>query len=284
MSPDDRLAASRDATGAEDRAQAATSSADDRRRHLRPWAIGAGVLIVLVTGGTALSYTPLFAARTLQVEGERHLSEGAILRTGGLDVETNLVHLDVAVAEARLEREPWIRDAVIDVRLPSTLRVVVRERAPVMVLTDTARRLVAGDGTVLGVAPADVALPILHGAPDSQPDGRDLQAAGAVVRSMAPGLRRRVESISMEDQEVELVVDGEVEVTYGPVGDLLEKAQALLAILRYADVQDRGLLSVDVSAHAAPTARFVGSHVPITVPDPSADVASPAAPSDDDDA
>jgi hypothetical protein len=56
------------------------------------------------------------------------------------------------------------------------------------------------------------------------------------------------------------------------VHDTTAKSQALRAILRYADEEGRGLLSVDLSAAAAPTARFVGSQQPVSVPDPSADV------------
>ena len=75
-----------------------------------------------------------------------------------------------------------------------------------------------------------------------------------------------------QDGDVTLLVDGDVEVRYGPVHDATAKSQALRAILRYADEEGGDLLSVDLSAAAAPTARFVGSQQPLSVPDPSADV------------
>ena len=90
---------------------------------------------------------------------------------------------------------------------------------------------------------------------------------------MAPEIRARVESIMVtEDGSVSLVVDGDVAVRYGIVDDTAAKAQALRAILRYAENEGRGLISIDLSAPAAPTARFVGSQQPRSGPDPSADV------------
>ena len=75
-----------------------------------------------------------------------------------------------------------------------------------------------------------------------------------------------------EDGSVSLVVDGDVAVRYGIVDDTAAKSQALRAILRYAENEGRGLISIDLSAPAAPTARFVGSQQPLSGPDPSADV------------
>jgi len=54
------------------------------------------------------------------------------------------------------------------------------------------------------------------------------------------------------------LTDG-VTVTYGGPDEFEAKAEAIAAILAYADDQGRALMSIDVTAPAAPTARFVGS-------------------------
>jgi len=45
-----------------------------RRRSLRPWAIAGGCLICFAIAGAGLTSTPLFHAKSIAVEGERHLS------------------------------------------------------------------------------------------------------------------------------------------------------------------------------------------------------------------
>ena len=254
---------------------------EERRRRLKPWAIGGAVAVALVTGSVALSYTSLFGARTVEVEGEERLGPKQVMRLAQVEVGTNVLHLDEGMAEARLEQQPWIRDATVRTSLPGTISISIRERAPVLVLrSGSAGQLAAADGTLLGRAPRATAFPEVT-VPEGVALSRErITAMADVVAAMVPALRARVDSLSIaDDGEVTMVVDGDVDVTYGGATDPLVKAQALRAILDYADEQGRGLLSIDLSAPAAPTARFVGSLEPVTVPDPSADV-SPTDPSE----
>lgn len=276
---------------ADDRYDGASLRADeDRRRRLRPWAIVFAAAVVIVTGGVSLSYTPLFGARMVEVEGEERLGPRQVLRAGRIGIGTNVVHLDETATEARLEAEPWILEATVESVLPGTIRISVTERTPVLVMEDGgARRIVAGDGTVLGRASRLVALPEVVASPGTTLDTDVIRSAGEVVHAMTSALRARVDTVSVApDQSVTLVVDGEIDVRYGPVAEAIAKAQALSAILEFAHDEGRSLLSIDVSAPAAPTARFVDSPMPISAPDPSADVdvpdaGSPAGPGEDDD-
>ena len=250
-----------------------------RRRRLRPWAIMGISTVVLLTGGVTLSYTPVFGARVVQVKGEQHLAPRQVLRTSGVKLGTNIVHLNEAAIESRLEMEPWILDSTVKVELPGTVVISVTERTPVLVSgLDGARRMVAGDGTVLGRAPWSIALPEVATAAGGPVSSEVIQAAGELVRAMSPGLRARVETVVVAtDGSAALVLDGDVDVRYGTIVETSAKAMALRAILEYADREGRALVSIDVSAPAAPTVRFQGSPIPISVPDPSADVPAPDA-------
>lgn len=252
-----------------------------RRRRLRPWAIVGAIVVALVTGGVTLSYTRVFGARVLEVEGEEHLAPRQVLRAAGVSSGTNVVHLDEAAIESRLEMESWILDSRVETSLPGTIVISVIERTPVLVSElDGARRMVASDGTVLGRAPWSTALPEVSTVDGTAVSTEMIRGAGAVVRAMAPTLRARVETVVVAtDGAVSLVIDAKVEVRYGMVEETSAKAQALDAILEFAEREGRGLVSIDVSAPAAPTARFEGSQMPISVPDPSADVPAPGAPS-----
>ena len=63
---------------------------EERRRRLKPWAIGGAVAVALVTGSVALSYTSLFGARTVEVEGEERLGPRRVMRLAQVDVGTNV--------------------------------------------------------------------------------------------------------------------------------------------------------------------------------------------------
>ncbi len=215
----------------------------------------------------------------VEVKGEERLGPRQVLRAAGVGLGTNVAHLDEEATEARLEMERWILDATVETDLPGTIRISVAERTPVMVTElDGTRSMVAGDGTVLGRAPWPISMPEVS-ATDSAPASTEvIRTAAVVVRAMAPELRARVESVLVEvDGSVSLILDGDVDVRYGVAEATSEKAQALRAILEYSEAEGRGLVSIDVSAPAAPTARFVGSSLPESVPDPSADVPSPDA-------
>jgi cell division protein FtsQ len=249
-----------------------------RRRRLRPWAVAGAALVVLVTGAVSLSYTSILGARQIEIEGETRLAERQIMGIAGVHVGTNVLHLDVAATEARLEAEPWILDASVATSLPGTITISVRERRPVMVVGSGAdRRLAADDGTVLGRAPQRIDLPAVVTGSGGMPSEAAIRTAGTAAQAMAPALRARVDSIGVgTGGEVTLVVDGGIDVRYGSIVDVAAKGQALRAILDFAHERGETLLSVDLSSASAPTARFVGS-APVTVgPDPIARVADRA--------
>jgi cell division protein FtsQ len=246
---------------------------ETRRRRLRPWAIAGAAVVVIVTGGVALSYTALFGARVIEVEGERHLVPRQVMRLADVGLGVNVLHLDEASVEARLEAEAWVLDAAVDSTLPGTIVISVQERVPMMVAAvGGTRRWISEDGTVLGRAPEATELPDVRPGGGTELDPGTMRSVGGVLQAMAPALRERVDEVEVfADDTLDLVVDGDVEVRYGSVRDATAKGQALRAILEFAARQERSLLSVDISAPAAPTARFVGSREPAAAPDPSAD-------------
>lgn len=245
-----------------------------RRRRLRPWAIVGGVAVVLVTGGVTLSYTPVFEARVVEVEGTEHLSARQVLRAAGVGEGTNVAHLDEDSVESRLEMHPWIQRATVTTSLPATLTISVTERSG-LVVADLGHglRLIAADGTDLGRASWPSPLPEVASAEGAPASTEVLRAAGRLVRALPPDLRSQVDSVVVAtDASAALVLDGGVEVRYGLLDEATAKAQALGAIIEYADREERGLVSIDISAPATATARFVGAPAPVSVPDPSAGV------------
>jgi cell division protein FtsQ len=225
-----------------------------------PWAIALAVLLVLGAAGFALTYTPLFHAKTITVRGEQRLSERRVLKLAGIGPATDVFHLDPGAVERRLERNPWVADAVVTKRLPSTVSVVVTERRPAALTHAADGRLmyVAGDGTLLGRAPGMALLPSI------QPtDPSALPTAAAVASALPSSLAPVIATIGVgTDGSVTLVTRSGVTATYGNASLAQAKGEALKAVMDYAASQGKTLMSVNVEVPGSPTAVFAGTVVP----------------------
>lgn len=96
-------------------------------------AVGIGLVIgtTLATAWAAHRFamtTPRFAMQHFEVDGNRRLSDGELLRRSGIAAGQNLFALDTDAAEAKLLEDPWIRSVRVTRRLPDTLRVELVER------------------------------------------------------------------------------------------------------------------------------------------------------------
>jgi cell division protein FtsQ len=232
----------------------------ERRRALMPWAIALGAVMLLAAAGLVLTYTPVFHAKTITVRGEQRLTEQRILKLAGVGPATDVFHLDVGAVERRLERNPWVADAVVTKRLPSTLSVTVTERRPAALTRSSAGRLmyVAGDGTLLGHASDMTLLPELQST-----DPSALPTAATVASALPPSLAPVIATIGVgTDGSVTLVTRSGVTATYGNASLAQAKGEALKAVMDYAAGRGKTLTSVNVEVPGSPTAVFAGTVVP----------------------
>jgi cell division protein FtsQ len=214
---------------------------------LRP-AVVVVATAALVVGGFVLSRSSFVHARGVEVSGADHLSRAEVVALADVSKTTNVVWLDEGGIEQRLEADPWVADAEIDVALPATIRIRVLERVPVAVVTDGLQRtLVAADGTPLGPAVrvrdlARIDLPMAPGV-----DGRawpsgvtdvphgarpSAEGAAAALGAMSPGLRADVVSVKvLSDGSMTLRLASGLHVRYGEAAAPAAKAQTLERIL-----------------------------------------------------
>lgn len=155
-----------------------------------------GVALVGLMG--ALSQSPrllrkldTFRVRQVEVRGTRYLNPNEVLAASGVGERSSVFDAPESWIES-LERHPMVESARIERRLPSTVRIIVRETRPVALVH--ARTLVPVDrfGRVLPLAPAQahLDLPILVGEVDVDARGliadADARAAvGALDRMQA---------------------------------------------------------------------------------------------------
>lgn len=229
-----------------------------RRGDWRVWVLGMLAAVALGLAGLAVSRSSMFHARGIEVIGVGHLSRADVIELAGVSAETNVVWLDEGAVERRLESHPWIRLAEVHAALPWTIQIRVLERSPVAVAVDGDRRLlVAGDGTVLGLAALGRDLPPIELPSAGSIEGPRSSPAGAarILGAMDPALRARVrQAIVGIDGTVEIWLGGGIRVRFGSPAEPARKALALDRVLRWAEGEGQRLRSVSVVAPDTPAA------------------------------
>lgn len=234
-------------------------TADGSVRRRRLVALALLIPIVIATAGWAVTYTPLFDAKHVRVEGAVSLRPDDVRSLAQVGPTTNVFHLQPDAVTARLLADPWIASATVAKDLPNTVVLTVVERRPVAVIDVAGERSVlASDGTVLpaSTAPEQTigGLPAVRAGLGS-PDDAQRAAAAAMLSALDPVVEQRVTGLSVgQDLSETLTLRDGVTVDAGTPGDEAAKATALRAVLRWAISGGHSLATVDISAPDAPSA------------------------------
>lgn len=226
------------------------------RPHRRIWLWVAPAVFIAIVAVWALTFSPLFAARHVRVEGNKRVNTQAIRARSGITQDTNVFHLDTETIEARLLEDPWIASASVRRDLPNTVVLAIVERRAVgriASLGDTS--VLADDGSELPVANVDLtALPIIR-AGLGAPSEAQRQAAAAMLTALDPVVSTSVRDVLVsQDGIVTIHLNDGTAVVTGVAGDEAAKAEALRALLHLGEQQDITFTSIDVSSPAAPSA------------------------------
>ena len=236
-----------------------------RRLRLRRAGIAAVFVAAVVALAWGLTFTPLFHAKVVRVEGTKRLSTRQVMRIAQVTPRVNVFHLDTSAAVRRLEQSPWVAAAAVTVQLPSTVVIAVTERTPVSLVRDQGGgvSLVAADGVVVGAATGREPMPLIGGADVAAiPDAAVIHAGALAAGSMSPQLRSEAGSIEVgPDGSLLVLLRTGVAVSYGQPSDLQAKEQALEAVLTWAQQQGKKVVAIDVTVPAAPTATLAGGAV-----------------------
>lgn len=197
---------------------AASKSKGGAWRNVRTWlpltikvalAVCAG--LVLFSGYRSAAASDFFELKSVDVTGTERASDDQIkLIVRQAAAGTGVWKVDLDAVRAEVERQPWVRRAVVSRVLPSGLRVRVTERVPRVVVRTNAGRFVWVDDDAVVVG----ALAPSHQQPDFFLRGWDEQgtdAARAANRERvakflelareweAAGLSSRVSEVNLDD-------------------------------------------------------------------------------------
>jgi len=205
-----------------------------RRRALRTVGIGAAALAPFALLAWVLLMSPLLAVRTVAVSGTTRLSPDQVRAAADVVRGTPLARIDAAAVVRRVEALRAVADVQVIRAWPSTLKLRVIERKPVVgIVTDSGVTLVDAQGMPFAAAPALptglVRLQVAHPGPKDA----TTKAALAVLAVLPEPIRGRVRIVrAASPSSVTLVLRDGRRVLWGGVDDTALKAQAAEALLK----------------------------------------------------
>jgi cell division septal protein FtsQ len=197
---------------------------------------------VATIAAVAVTYTPLFAADRISVQGTT-LPDAEILAIAGVGSATNVFHLDEGSVELRLEDDPRILSATVRTSLPDAISISIVPRMPVAIADGS---LVGEDGVVIAPALVETAaLPRISG---------DVRAGAAAAGAMSVELRRAARTIVVAaDGRIAVRLEQGFTADLGDGTQLSAKAASLAALLGWAADNGVTIASADVTAPGSPT-------------------------------
>jgi cell division septal protein FtsQ len=167
--------------------------------------------LILFKGYRAAAASEFFGVRSVDVSGVSQASEDQIKQIVRRETaSTGVWKADLASISAELERQPWVRAAVVTRVLPSGLRVRITERVPRVVVRTSAGHFVwvDDDGVEVGSLTPTQAQPafFMRGWDESNTDAAHAENRERVKAFMtlageweSAGLAARVSELNLDD-------------------------------------------------------------------------------------
>lgn len=233
----DRSRPARDSSRTLTRRRPPATRADDggptRGRYLaRRWVAVLAVVSVVAVAYLVL-FTSLLGVRSVEVLGVKEIPEADVLRAAAIEPGTPMVRLDADEAAARVAELPRVFEVVVERSWPSTVEIVITERAPVAVRR-AGKEIHLIDATGLDYAVTKTApkgLPTLA-MDDVRPDNPATKAAVTVLTAIPKQLRAKVVTVSAKTPgDVRLTLADRRVIKWGNARDNARKAAVLAPLL-----------------------------------------------------
>ncbi|WP_366526292.1 cell division protein FtsQ/DivIB [Mycobacterium sp.] len=189
-------------------------------------------IVGAVTLGAVLYFTPVMSARGIVVTGNRAVTRDEVLDAARVRPGTPLLQIDTGAVADRVAAIRRVASARVQRQYPSTLRITIVERIPLVVKDfPDGPHLYDRDGVDFATAPPPPSLPYID-VEDPAPADPATKAALAVLTALRPevaGQVARVAAPSVAAITLTLV-DGRT-VIWGTADRTQEKAEKLAALL-----------------------------------------------------
>ncbi len=191
------------------------------------------VLVALFVGlGLLLYFTPIMAARNIVITGVGAVTQDEVIAAAAVKQGTPLLQINSDEVAERVATIRRVASARVQREYPSSLRITVVERVPIVVKDyPDGPHLFDRDGVDFATAPPPPNLPYLE-ADNPGPSDPPTKAALAVMTALRPEVAGQVARVSAPSVAgiTLTLVDGR-EVVWGTTERTEEKAQKLAALL-----------------------------------------------------
>ncbi len=199
-------------------------------RRFRLWAVPAVALVL--TFAALAWFSPMLSVREVRIEGAGAIPEDRIRELLQIPDQGSILRIDTAAMAQRVASIPKVRSARVQRVLPSTVRVRIEPRTPVLYYdTPEGAHLLDADGIEYAIEPAPIGVPKLE---TGKPGSADplTRAAIAVVRVLPPELTVQVDSVRAETvSDISLTLRDGRTVLWGSSEDGERKSAVVLPLL-----------------------------------------------------
>jgi cell division protein FtsQ len=221
-----------------------------RLRRLRPFLYAALVLGLVGTGIWLVFFSSAVTVRDVSVSGNTTISSVRIEAVARAPLGRQLVRVDLAAIQARVETIPAVKSVAVSRSWPHSISIQITERTPLAVVDrGTTLQAVDEDGVLFGsYARRPAGLPLVQTASDVKSEA--LAEAARVVSSLRSDIAARVERVDVQTiDRILLRLAGGRTVMWGSAEHSAEKAEVLAVLL------EQKAQEIDVSVPGRPTTR-----------------------------
>lgn len=247
------------ATGSSPRSSATRASRVSPWRRWRRVVVVAATLATVVAGGNWLLHQSYFRVQHVRVVGAHHETVAQVVGASGLTPAVAMVSVHNGAVASGLRIFPWVQSVDVERSWPNTITLVLHERRAVAVAVGATVRLVAADGTDLGLAPVGTTLVrlVADGASTRWPFTAWARPAAHVASLLPLAFRDQVYAVHVTPAgSVSLQLTTPVIFILGRTDNLHAKFVAVASIIAHQPLQpgDR----IDVSVPSAVTIQHQG--------------------------
>lgn len=161
-------------------------------------------------------YQNIFILNKIIVTGNYELKEEEIIYISGLELGSDILKIPVLAIIENLEKEPFIRQALVYKRLPDCLIINIRERIPILIMHMNETYAVDNMGILLPGPRNSRDLPVLTGIPSiitmdfgktvSQPQIRQGAGIISLIRKKYPEINLMISELHWSEDSSDWII------------------------------------------------------------------------------
>jgi cell division protein FtsQ len=234
------------------------------------WIFIGALLIALITG--LILSLPVWRLSDVQVEGTKYFPVEKIISVAAIPANENIFQIDTDEIHKKLSAIVQFREVRVNRRLPGTILIRIKERAPfAVVLIDNIPSLIDEDGYILArkslatsIYSADIeGLPAIRGIKGSMLEkGKRLgETDRAFIKDSLNLLKRFLNTNSIQVEvgdrsDITIYIEDIIKVRIGSAEDIDRKVKVLSVLLDHSKDKLDKLKYIDVRLPDEPVIRF----------------------------